>query len=209
MSATKPLGRPPGSDGQVTRASLLAAGRVLFGTLGYERVTPAAVTEKAGLSRTSFYNYWRTKADLYRAVIEDVDTRILQKMFGQAAAEIEDPLDRIAWVFKESARLHADDPSIGRFLSTMLVDGFRNPEFAATAVDGVQRTQLFFQGATSEAQAAGRLATDLDVEAATELLVGLQWGLGLSAAFMGGEERLDRASDLLERILRGGDVRPR
>jgi AcrR family transcriptional regulator len=180
-------GRPTGAEGSVTRARLLRAARERFSDQGYERATPASIGAAAGVGRTAVHHYFGSKADLYRAVIEDVNASVLEHLFGEEPRTIADPVERIEWVFRESARLNAEDPSYGRFLATMLVDGFRYPEFATLAATGVERTRSFFVDAAGERDA--------------DLLVAVQWGLGLFAAFIGDAARVRAAVDRLVELI--------
>lgn len=50
------------------RASLLAAGEAIIAESGVDAVTPRAVGERAGLARSSFYEYFPSKDDLLAAI---------------------------------------------------------------------------------------------------------------------------------------------
>jgi AcrR family transcriptional regulator len=184
-------GRPVGSDGTVTRARLLRSAREVFSEHGYEKSTPALVAEGAGLTRTAYYRYFESKQQLYRALIDDLNTTVVDELFGAGAERIDDPAERVAWLFRTSARFNADDRSYGRFLTALLVEGYRDPQLAALAEEEVERFRSFFDQAVSEADEAGALGADR--QAVVDLLLSLQWGLGLFAAFMGDPDRLDGA----------------
>src|SRR5262249_3288074 len=121
-------GRPVGSDGTVTRARLLRSAREVFSEYGYEKSTPALVAEGAGLTRTAYYRYFDSKQRLYRDLIDDLNTTVIDELFGAGAEKIEDPAERVAWLFRASARFNADDRSYGRFLTALMVEGYRDPE---------------------------------------------------------------------------------
>ncbi|RXZ47200.1 TetR/AcrR family transcriptional regulator [Agromyces binzhouensis] len=67
------------------RTALLLATRELLEAEGVAAATPAAVTRRAGLSRSSFYEYFASRDDLLVAVALQV--------FDEWNAEIEDALD--------------------------------------------------------------------------------------------------------------------
>jgi AcrR family transcriptional regulator len=188
-------GRPVGSDGAVTRERLLRAGREVFSERGYERTTPAAVAAGAGLGRTAFYRYFDSKAELYRALIDDANANVVDELFGTGMEGIDDPAARVARLFRVSARFNADDRSYGRFLTTLVIEGFRNPELAELAEGEVERFRSFYTDAVREALAAG--VAIADPAGLVDLLVSLQWGLGLFAAFIGDPERLAAAVAVL------------
>lgn len=66
------------------RASLLRAGEALLREGGFASVTTGSVCERAGLSRSSFYDYFATKDDLLAALaieaIEQWDADIEQQL---------------------------------------------------------------------------------------------------------------------------------
>lgn len=186
-----------GADGVATRRRILRAAREAFASEGYERTTPATVAAAAGVGRTAMYNYFTSKADLYRGVIEDMNTTVMDELFDVEAGRRDDATARIAQVLRESARRNVEDPSYGRFLSTMLVDAFRHPDFAPLAEAEVERTRRFFR----DALAATTGGADEDI---VDLLVALQWGLGLFAAFMGSPARVSTMTETLIRIIDRG-----
>jgi AcrR family transcriptional regulator len=55
-----------------TRSSLLEAATTVFVRDGFAATTIADITDEAGLSTGSFYNYFRTKEDILRAVVERI-----------------------------------------------------------------------------------------------------------------------------------------
>lgn len=192
-------GRPVGSDGAATRARILRCAREVFSERGYENTTPQAVAEAAGISRTAFYRYFGSKAKLFAALIDEMNASVMRDMFGEGADGGERPLQRVTDVYLASARFNADDPSYGRFLSTLLVDGFRDPRFAPSAQAQVDQVRGFFAAAIAEAREEGRLPPGVDDAALADLLLALHWGLGLFAAFMGDAERVQAAIEIVVR----------
>lgn len=88
------------------RAAILkAAGEILVAS-GLEQVTPRAVAERAGLARSSFYEYFASRDDALAAVAVDA--------FGEWEAELSHalskptPMDRLRAVVETTLRLTAD-----------------------------------------------------------------------------------------------------
>src|SRR5262249_7224682 len=167
----------------------------VFSEYGYEKSTPALVAEGAGLTRTAYYRYFDSKQQLYRDLIDDLNTTVIDELFGGGAEKIEDPAERVAWLFRASARFNADDRSYGRFLTALMVEGYRDPELAKLAKEEVERFRSFFDQAVAEADEAGALGADR--QAVVDLLLSLQWGLGLFAAFIGDPARADDAIEVV------------
>lgn len=65
-----------------TRKALLSAGRKLFAERGYYDTFTNEIVETAGLTRGALYHHFRRKEDLFRAVYEDVELELMQKITG-------------------------------------------------------------------------------------------------------------------------------
>jgi AcrR family transcriptional regulator len=79
-------------DGRVrrsaaTRAALVAAARRLFAERGYDRVSTAEVVEAAGVTRNALYYHFPTKEALFRAVYEDVEGEVAERVLPAASME--------------------------------------------------------------------------------------------------------------------------
>src|SRR4051795_10466239 len=64
-----------GGRAQATRATLLAAARVVFAESGFAEANIADVVARAGASVGSLYHHFGGKADLYLALFEDYQAR--------------------------------------------------------------------------------------------------------------------------------------
>ena len=82
MSAVVPLRRAGGaalavdSDGNSTRAAILAAARAEFSTQGLSGARVKKIAEQAGVNKQLIYYYFGSKDDLYRAALEAVYAEI-------------------------------------------------------------------------------------------------------------------------------------
>jgi len=91
---------------EATRSELLAAGRRLFATLGYDAVSAEQIVAEAGVTRGALYHHFDGKAGLFEAVFIEIE--------GELIAEF--PLDELV----------GDDPfvalrsGVGRFLELSL-----------------------------------------------------------------------------------------
>src|SRR5262249_19700969 len=70
MSSAKPDGRA--LKGQATRQRLITAGRVQFGTRGFEATSIETVLKQARITRGALYHHFATKEALFDAVLEQV-----------------------------------------------------------------------------------------------------------------------------------------
>jgi AcrR family transcriptional regulator len=60
-----------------SRAKLVAVGRELFGSVGFDETTVAEVLRRAGMARGALYHYFPDgKADLFRAVFDELNAEL-------------------------------------------------------------------------------------------------------------------------------------
>ncbi len=73
---------------------VLQAASEVFGRIGYVNTRVEDILEEAGISRPTFYRYFRSKEDVFDAVDEVLSMSFLQT-WTKAVASVEDPLDKI------------------------------------------------------------------------------------------------------------------
>ena len=77
-----------------TRRVLLDVARRLFAEHGYAGTATEQVVRRAGVTRGALYYHFRDKRDLFRAVVEDLQQELLQRIQEEAAAP-DDPWERL------------------------------------------------------------------------------------------------------------------
>ncbi|WP_433339112.1 TetR/AcrR family transcriptional regulator [Spirillospora sp. CA-294931] len=101
-----------------TRGTLVDEGRRLFAARGYGDVGLAEIVQAAGVTKGALYHLFDGKADLFRAVLEQVQDEV-GRAVERAADAVEDPWARLT----EGCRAFltaSTDPDVQRI---MLVDG--------------------------------------------------------------------------------------
>lgn len=68
-----------------TRAAVLAAARELFAQRGYANVGTEEIVQRARVTRGALYHHFAGKEDLFRAVYEDVERELVERLAEQAA----------------------------------------------------------------------------------------------------------------------------
>lgn len=106
-TTTRRRGRPrksPGADADADpREAIVAAASGLFAAHGIDAVTMAQVAERAGLQQSSIYYWFRSKADVLRAILEDINRVPLQIV--ESARSADGPLpDRLHRLVLEDVR---------------------------------------------------------------------------------------------------------
>ncbi|HET8618447.1 MAG TPA: TetR/AcrR family transcriptional regulator [Acidimicrobiales bacterium] len=68
-----------------TRAALIAAARRLFGAEGFADVGAERIAREAGMTRGALYHQFSDKADLFAAVLDQVEAEIAQRVADSVA----------------------------------------------------------------------------------------------------------------------------
>jgi AcrR family transcriptional regulator len=72
---------------EATRGALLSVARELFAERGFAAVSTEEIVQRAGVTRGALYHHFRDKRDLFRAVFEAVEQRVVEKIAGVALSE--------------------------------------------------------------------------------------------------------------------------
>ena len=121
MSNGKPARRrTQGERTAQTRAALTTAARRLFGAEGFAEVSAERIAREAGMTRGALYHQFADKADLFAAVLDEVEAEIAQRVVGAVAGF--DPADTTGMLLAgASAWLDASsEPDLQRIV---LLDG--------------------------------------------------------------------------------------
>jgi AcrR family transcriptional regulator len=96
------------------RQTILDAARDVFGELGYESATVRDIVRRTGLSVGAFYNYYRSKEEVFEALADDGARRFRPILHAQyvAATDFESYLrGAIRAYFEFIAAEHAERPA--------------------------------------------------------------------------------------------------
>lgn len=163
VNANRPRGRP--STG--AREAVIAAAHSLFLEREYDEVSTEEILARSGVSRGAMYHHFPTKLDLFRAVYEESERRVI----GLVATEIEgaaDPFDALvlgARAYLRQAETNQDLRRIG-LVQGRAVLGWSGWREAATDLGiGVVRALV------TNAIEAGQMSAH-DPEATAQILLG-------------------------------------
>jgi AcrR family transcriptional regulator len=77
------------------RERLKESGRELFAQYGLGKTTIAELTEPVGIGTSTFYQFYDSKDDLYRAILEDEEQAIAQRIMSRSFEATDDPHEAI------------------------------------------------------------------------------------------------------------------
>src|SRR5205809_951508 len=78
-----------------TRAALIATARLLFAERGYADVGTEEIVRAAGVTRGALYHHFEGKSGLFRAVFEQVESEITERLANEALSR-PDPWEAMA-----------------------------------------------------------------------------------------------------------------
>jgi AcrR family transcriptional regulator len=78
MTSARPSGPIRTRDAAATRRALLAAGRELFASEGFDRTTVRAVAERAGVNQALLFRYFGNKEGLFAEAVRDDALAVLE-----------------------------------------------------------------------------------------------------------------------------------
>ena len=92
---TEGEGRPrtlKADQSEATRAALIGAARELFAARGYGAVATEEIVRAAGVTRGALYHHFAGKMELFEAVYEEVERRLVEEIASSAISSAGDPL---------------------------------------------------------------------------------------------------------------------
>jgi AcrR family transcriptional regulator len=109
----QPPRTPKAEQSQATRAALIATARALFAQRGYAAVGTEEIVRATGVTRGALYHHFAGKLELFRAVYEDVERQLVQRIAASAMSSASDPLQALhagAEAFLDAC----EDPAVQR-----------------------------------------------------------------------------------------------
>jgi AcrR family transcriptional regulator len=129
-------GRPPKEHAADTRALLLDAALEAFARHGYAGTSVRAIARAAGLSDSGLYAQFRSKQDLYQALMRQVGPQAALALVNDAA---DDPPAHLRQVVAQTVAAW-DQPRARRALSLRLREGLTAGHAGAELLDAIEQT---------------------------------------------------------------------
>jgi len=162
------------------RAQLLDTAAEVFAVRGYSGATTAELAEAAGVSEPIIYRHFKSKKDLFIALVEQTGQETIQAWQAELA-QTTDPADRLARLIRANPMLV--DP--GRVRYRVIVAAMtetNEPEVRAALTDHLGKLHAFIAGQVQRAQDAGVVSKRFSAELTGWVLVQVAIGFGALTA---------------------------
>ena len=104
---------------EITRTALLKATRELFAEQGFADTATEEIVKHADVTRGALYDQFRDKADLFRAVFEELD-RARMKQISEAMRTAQEDLTEAAIYIARADEMHATREKMGQRVERLL-----------------------------------------------------------------------------------------
>ena len=151
-------------EAAVTRATVLKAALSVFSTKGFSAATLDDVAAAAKVTRGAIYWHFKSKADLYNTLVEEISARGAA-VVQQAACEGGTFLDILRRVFIRQCALIEDDKEARAVMELALFKTGLDRDLQAGRKKQVEAGNALIEGLTAAMQqgiALGELRNDLD-----------------------------------------------
>ena len=165
-------------------------------------ITTAAIAERMQLTQGALFRHFPTKEALWTSVMEWVADRLMARI-ERAVEQAPGPLAALRSMFLAHAGFVVEHPGVPR----MMFGELQRAEASAPkrmAQTLIRRYGERVRALLEAGQAAGEVALDIDLDAATTLFIGTIQGLVMQSLLAGEPERISReAPAVLALYLRG------
>jgi AcrR family transcriptional regulator len=182
------------------REQLIDVATKLFAGFGYDATTTAAIAKAAGVTEPILYRHFKSKQELFVAIVRSVSDRTLQQ-WQDAIANTADPVERIKRVaggMPEHFRKLEDQYHV---LHGALATS-RDKKVLSVMREHYKQIEEFFAQLITDGKKNGTFRKDLDVRAGAWEFIYAGIGFAMINLNLGGMDRA-MTDAVIESILRG------
>jgi AcrR family transcriptional regulator len=154
------------------------AGREVLNERGYSGMTFQAIAKRTDLSRPTLHYYFATREDLFEAIADEARS-VVSFCVGEALQSAS-LLGRLSGFIDAVRQADSRDSSMIPFLISARLEWHRNPELQAFGDSPIRE---FLRRLVTDAIRAGELTEDTEIEAVTDLLQVILYGMAFHSAF--------------------------
>ena len=185
-----------------THERLLDVARELFARHGFDATTNKRIAAAAGITSGAIYHYYPSKAELYAAVYEQVQT-IVYGSFEKAVIGHDSLRDQFGAVLDAAVETNRIDPSIAAFVVGVAGEAQRHPELRALLEPLRAQHHRFLHQLAVDAAERDELQAGVSPDALGDLLTAVLSGLARFSDQTGDARRHGDAVAILRRMIDG------
>jgi AcrR family transcriptional regulator len=191
--------RPAASDERPPAERLLAAAEQLFAERSYQRTSVAGICARAGIATGSFYAHYRSKADIFAAVVRSINAELRSAMSAALVETSDNQRSRERAAFRAFFDMLSQRPWIDRIV--------RESEFVDPGLfrEYYERLARGYARGVRQAQLVGEVDARYDPEVIAYMYTGIGNFIGMRWAdwTAGSQVPDDVLDDMLEVLARG------
>jgi AcrR family transcriptional regulator len=164
------------------------------------------IAKQAGITAAAIYNYFPTKADIYRAVV-DAGEYFVADAYEKIIKQHASPVDALCAIFDFNMNVHSQFPELLHFFGHIRTEISRNPELAAIGDSGFSPTTKVLRKLIQQARAKGEISGQIPAHNIEQMLFACI--IGISAYGITVEAQEQRKNMLAFRMLIDGSLMTR
>lgn len=177
--------------------SVLEAAMRLFWERGYKGVSMTDLVATLGVSRSSLYDTYGQKEDLFRSALIRYDRIHRQEWLAELGNRL-DPIDSIRQAFEDVVEAPEEQRRFGCLLVNATLDlPLTEGEFADLVRNAFDATESFFQAQLEQAVVRNELAADTNCAALATSLMAMFLGLRVLTR---AQRRVDTIHPILDQV---------
>jgi AcrR family transcriptional regulator len=166
----KPSSSPPPAQADLpVRERIMAAGKKLFASQGFENTSTASIVKAAQTSESQLFKHFHDKEGLLEAIFQDGWNKMSFVLTASRIAH--SPQEKLKMILELMINALASDPEMR---DLMLLEGRRIRKVGGRILvtNGYAEFSQFIEGIVKDLQTQGRLVPELSVAAVRTILVG-------------------------------------
>lgn len=168
---------------------------------GYSGMTFQAIAKRTDLSRPTLHYYFATREDLYEAIVDEARS-VVSFCVGEAL-ESTSLLGRLTGFVDAVQQADSRDATMIPFLISARLEWHRNPELQSVGDSPIRE---FLRRLVTDAVRGGELTPDTEVEAVTDLLQVVLYGMAFHSSFTDARSDLGSITEQLIALFANGLV---
>jgi len=182
------------------REQLIDVATKLFAKSGYEATTTAAIAEAAGVTEPILYRHFKSKQELFVAIVREVSNRTLQE-WQELIEDISDPAEKLRVI---SAAMPDHMKRLADYYHVLhgALASSRDKKVLSVMREHYQQIEDFFGEIVAQGQKSGPFRSDVTPKAAAWQFIFAGIGYAMIALNLGPMDK-ELIKDVIDALVRG------